>query len=161
MMGAGKTTVGRIIAEKTGAEFVDLDKVLERKLGRSVSQLFKLYGEETFRSHESRVLKDCCQTDAVISTGGGIVTRPENWKEIRRLGRSVFLNVDPDALITRLTTAVKPRPLLQTENWQSKVKELRDQRLPLYSEADITVDLGSMELEEAAALVLREAPHPW
>ncbi len=154
MMGCGKTTIGRLLADKLAVPFCDTDQILQHRLGRPIHQLFELYGEETFRLHESRVLRDLDRDDRVLATGGGIVVRSENWPELERLGRTVFLDVAESTLIERLRTAKKRRPLLETENWEHKVHELRTKRLPLYSQAQIRVELQDDDFEAVVAQIL-------
>ena len=122
MMGAGKTIVGRTIAAKFDVPFNDTDKLLEYKLGRPVHQLFQLYGEAAFRAHEASILSSIEAHPSVLATGGGIVLSDENWTEIRRIGVSIFLDVDIDVLVHRLRTAKKRRPLLEVPNWEETVR---------------------------------------
>lgn len=158
MMGCGKTTIGRMLAERLQVPFCDTDHLLQHRLGRPIHQLFELYGEDTFRRHESRILKDLPREDRVLATGGGIVVRPENWPELERLGTTVFLDVAEQALIERLKTAKKRRPLLETENWEQKVHELRTQRLPLYSQAQIRVVLERDDFDSVVGQILERLP---
>src|SRR3954464_1775303 len=82
MMGAGKTSLGRSLAGLSGREHLDTDHLLQRRLGRPIPQLFNIYGEATFRDHETSILKGLEPGPSVISTGGGIVLRPVNWVEM-------------------------------------------------------------------------------
>lgn len=154
-MGSGKTTVGRALAARLGVPFKDTDKILHHILGRPVHQLFQFYGEEAFRQHETRMLQDLECEDCVLSTGGGTILRDENWKELRRLGKTVFLDVDVNVLKKRLETAKKRRPLLEVPEWQDKVTELITERRELYQKADICLSLGDQEHEEVMEMVLR------
>jgi shikimate kinase len=153
MMGSGKSTVGRALAVHLDCPFQDTDVMLEHRLGRQISQLFDLYGEEAFRHHETAVLKSLELQNRVLATGGGIVLRDENWSEFRRLGRSVFLHVHVDLLIDRLDRSARRRPLLQTENWEQKLRDLYDFRMPLYRKADIVVDIDERPIEEVAEAI--------
>ncbi|MEX2243640.1 MAG: shikimate kinase [Fimbriimonadaceae bacterium] len=153
MMGSGKTTVGRIIAARLEVPFKDTDKLIQHKLGRAVHQLFLHYGEDAFRQHESRVLQDLPDEDCVISTGGGTVLREENWKELRRLGTTVFLDVDVEVLKSRLKVARKVRPLLEVPGWEDRVEQILEERRPMYEQADIVVRLIGQEAPEVADLV--------
>jgi len=154
MMGSGKTTVGRRAAELADLPFADTDQMLVRKLGRPVHQLFQFYGEDAFRLHETKVLADLELGTGVLATGGGIILREENWDEMRRLGRTIFLRVPEGLLIERLATAKKRRPLLETENWEERVSDLLAKRLPLYLKADYVVDAEENCIETAAGRVL-------
>jgi shikimate kinase len=117
-------------------------------------QVFKLYGEATFREHETAVLRRLQPGPSVISTGGGIILRPENWDELRRLGTTVYLRASVEALIERLATSKKRRPLLQRENWREHVKELVEQREPLYLQADLVVKVGEKDIQGSAKDVI-------
>lgn len=149
MMGAGKTTLGRALAERSGRTFKDTDQMLQLRLGRAIAQIFQVYGEPTFRDHESNVLKGLESGPFVVSTGGGIVLRPENWVEMRRLGLIIYLRAAPEILIERLEKSKKKRPLLDTEDWETRLKELLEEREPLYQQADVVIELNDVELDNA------------
>lgn len=153
MMGSGKSTVGRLLADSLDVPFEDTDSLLEYRLGRSVSQLFGLFGEETFRQHETATLRSLESDDGVLATGGGIVTRDENWAEFARLGVSVFLDVDRDILVGRLEQSKRRRPLLETENWEMKLDELLKVRRPMYEKADFRVQVKDEQFEEVAGMI--------
>ena len=157
MMGSGKTTVGRIIAGRLGAPLRDTDKLLQHMLGRPVHQIFRHYGEDAFRQHETRLLQGLGAQDGVLSTGGGTVTREENWAELRRLGKTVFLDVEVEVLKARLKIAKKQRPLLEVPGWESRVEELLSERRPMYERAEVVLRLKEQEAEDGASLVMKEA----
>lgn len=153
MMGAGKSAIGRSLATLSGRTHVDTDLLLQRRLGRPIPQLFRIYGEQAFRDHETSILRGLEPAKSVISTGGGIVLRPANWTELRRLGMTIFVKVEASELIARLATSKKKRPLLQVEEWQGKVVEIYEQRMHLYTQADLIVEISGMDIESAARLV--------
>lgn len=154
MMGSGKTTVGRTVATRLGVPFKDSDKMLQHILGRPVHQIFQYYGEDAFRQHETRLLKDMPAEECVLSTGGGTVIRDENWPELRRLGKTVFLDVDVEVLKARLATAKKIRPLLEVPGWEDRVSELLAERRPKYERADVVLRLKDEDSEAVAEKVL-------
>lgn len=154
MMGVGKSTMGSILAAATGRDHLDTDRLLTNKLGRPIPQLFQIFGEATFRDHETAILKSLKPGPYVISTGGGIVLREANWVEMRRLGITIFLDVPVDVLIERLERSKKRRPLLQGEGMEDKVMSILEQRMPLYRQADVHVHLDDGDAEEGAARVL-------
>jgi shikimate kinase len=156
MMGSGKTTIGRELARLSGREFVDLDAVMQRRLGRTVRSLFKVYGEETFRDHETQALRSLQPGNFVLATGGGVVLREQNWIEMRRLGITVFLDVAWEQLVVRLGRGRQRRPLLQTEDWEQRARELYEARRPLYLQADVIVPLNDQLVTPAARRVLEE-----
>lgn len=154
MMGSGKTTVGRELAQRLDLPFKDTDKMLAHLLGRPEHELFRFYGEEAYRQHESRMLRDMQVEDAVLSTGGGIVTVDANWVEFRRLGRTVFLDVEESVLKTRLSTAKKRRPLLEVPDWKDRLSQLMAERRAQYENADIHVRLREEGIDEVVEIVL-------
>src|SRR4051794_13739349 len=107
MMGVGKSAVGRELAVRTGRSFLDTDQLLQHRLGRPVSQLFQIYGEDAFREHETSILRSLEPCDAILSTGGGVVTREANWVELRRLGTVAYLKATEEEIIARLTVSKK------------------------------------------------------
>ena len=119
-----------------------------------MSQIFQVYGEQTFRDHETSILKGLEPGHYVLATGGGIVMRPENWLELRRIGLTIFLNATPDTIIERLENSKKRRPLLETENWQDRARSILESRLPLYDQADLKVSVDGLELDTAPGKVL-------
>ncbi len=154
MMGSGKSTVGRILAEETGVPFADSDAVLEVKMGRTISQMFNLYGEDAFRSHETAVLRSFQPDPGILATGGGIVTREENWDEFERLGQTIFLDVREDVLLARLAASNRKRPLLEFEDWEERFRQLMARRRPLYERADYHVEIGDEEFEDVVDKIL-------
>lgn len=153
-MGAGKSSVGRALAELASRTFDDTDSLLQRRLGRSIPELFRLYGEEAFRAHETAVLRSLHPEPNVLATGGGIVLRPENWVEMRRLGTTIFLHASPEILLARLEASKKRRPLLETPDWQGRALDILEQRLPIYRQADIVVSMDDAPIEGAAQRIL-------
>src|SRR5688572_21632380 len=151
MMGSGKSTVGRLLAERASRRFLDTDQLVVHRLGRPVHQLFSVYGQEAFRDHESSILKSLQPDDYVLATGGGIVLRQANWKELKRLGVVAFLDLPLEILAQRLERSAKRRPLLEVEDWEGRLAEIFEERRPLYEKADLCLKLESEDLDEAAA----------
>lgn len=157
MMGSGKTTVGRMLAERHDLPFLDTDQMLINRLGRPIHQLFQLYGEKAFRDHETSVLSSLDPQHAILSTGGGIVLREANWEQFKRLGKTVTLDASIPVLISRLENAKRRRPLLETDNWQETLKNIYDARRHLYLQSDVIIDISDKELPEIVELVEKEA----
>lgn len=139
--------MGRYLATQTGRPFIDTDLLIQHRFGRPISQIFQLYGEDAFRDHETSVLKTLDREPSVISTGGGIVLRPENWDEMRRLGTIVYLKAPLQVLLDRLEASKKKRPLLQSEDWAARVEALLEARRPLYEQADLVVEVSDSDIE--------------
>lgn len=138
-MGAGKTTLGRALAKELDIQFIDLDSYIEKRLCKSVSQIFAENGEEGFRDIERRILHEVGDFEnVVISTGGGTPCFFDNIEYMNRQGATVFLDVPVERLFIRLKIARKKRPLIMEKNDD----ELRDfiteqlaKRMPYYSKA--------------------------
>jgi shikimate kinase len=154
MMGAGKSSVGRALAELTGRAFEDTDQLLQRRFGRAVHQIFSIYGEECFRQHENSILKSLEPSEIILATGGGIVTQESNWIELKRLGTTIYLKSSLEHIIHRLEHSKKVRPLLQTENWKERVETIFQARQHLYERADLTLELDGVDQKEAAAKII-------
>lgn len=155
MMGVGKSAVGRSLAKIAGREFQDTDLILQSLLGKSIAQIFETYGEPAFRDHEHGVLKRLVPEPIVLSTGGGIVLRPDNWHELRRLGTTVYLEAKPETLIARLSASKKKRPLLFGDAWEERLRAMLAARAPLYQLADIAVSVDGKEVDAVASELLQ------
>lgn len=140
-MGCGKTTVGRVLAQQTGARFVDMDAYIEQDAGMTVSAIFDRFGEADFRRRE----RDACralaeQSGLIVASGGGALTFPENVKALSRTGCIVLIHVTPAVVLERLQGDTT-RPLLARPDKEQAVQDLFARRLPLYrAAADIEVD---------------------
>lgn len=136
MPGSGKSTVGRHLARRLGVPFVDLDHRLEQVLGCSIRTYFERQGEAAFRDEETRLLAEVAQQPGplVLSTGGGVVLRPENREALHQCGHVLYLRASPDDIYRRVRHD-QARPLLQVANPLERLRELYSQRDPLYREA--------------------------
>ena len=142
-MGAGKTTVARILARRLDRAFFDTDHEIERRTGVKVPVIFDIEGEAGFRLRETQALVElAAQDNVVLATGGGIVLSAENRALLKERGLVVYLRAQPRDLWYR-TRHDKNRPLLQTADPLGRLQELYELRDPLYTEvADIIVDTG-------------------
>ena len=158
MMGSGKTSTGRPLAERLGYGFVDADAVIEQAAGCSIPDIFDRDGEAGFRSLESQVLSAISQRHSlVVATGGGVVTQPENWGMLHS-GIVIWLDVVPDQLLQRLNADSTVRPLLQTTDPEAALNALLNERRPLYAEADLTVVINDETPEAVADGILQLVP---
>ncbi len=151
MMGVGKSTVGIKIAELTDRIWYDTDVVISDRHGR-ISDIFEFYGEAHFRTLETNVVRELVEKDRlVISTGGGLVLKPENSELLRRSGKIFFLRASYDTLISRVV-ADETRPLLKdTGKTSETLKRLLAERTPVYEHvADYIVDTDGKSIEEVA-----------
>lgn len=140
-MGAGKSTIGRLLAAELSLSFRDSDRVIEDRTGADIPWIFDMEGEEGFRERETAVLSELSrERDAVIATGGGIVLRAQNRDMMKKSGCVCYLTASIDQLVER-TARDKKRPLLQVENPRQKIIDLLALRDPLYRDAaDLVVN---------------------
>jgi shikimate kinase len=168
MMGAGKSTIGQLLAQSLGYRFFDTDTLIERVAGQSISQIFASTGEAEFRQLETQVLAELsAYTRSVIATGGGIVSRQQNWSYLRH-GIVIWLNVPLDVLYNRIKKDTT-RPLLQTTDPLAKLQLLLQERRSLYAQADVEISISATDsaqqvaermLEEIPKLLKPETPEP-
>src|SRR5262245_55445544 len=154
----GKTTVARLLAEALGWRFVDADALLEERAGRTIREVFAEEGEAAFRALESGLLGELCRLERhVIATGGGVVLRPENRKQLRDSGAVIWLTADAETVWRRLQgdpTTADRRPAL-TVGGRAEVEELLKVRAPLYREvAHLVVDTGGRSPEDVVAVIV-------
>ena len=147
MAGCGKSTVGKVLSEKLGKELVDTDQMIENVENMPIPEIIEKFGEVHFRNCENAaVILAGREKECVIATGGGVITRPENYNPLKQNGIMVFINRDADLLPT------KGRPLSQMHG----VKALYEKRMPLYRQfADIEID-GNGTVEEVAERIIKE-----
>lgn len=140
-MGAGKSTIGRLLASELNFNFRDSDRVIEERTGADIPWIFDMEGEEGFRERETAVLRELAgEVDTVVATGGGIVLREQNRELMKSAGFVCYLTASIDQLVER-TARDKKRPLLQVENPRQKIIDLLTLRDPLYqSAADFIVN---------------------
>lgn len=140
LMGAGKSTVGRRLAQKLGLPFRDADHEIEAAAGMSITDIFAIHGEEHFRDGERRVIARLLQEGPIVlATGGGAFMNPETRARIAESGISVWLRADLDVLMRRVRKRAT-RPLLQTPDPEGTMRRLMELRHPVYATADLTVD---------------------
>lgn len=152
MMGVGKTTVGHLLAQHLRYRFFDTDILLEKVAGQTITEIFAQQGEESFRNLETKVLGELSAcVRSVISTGGGIVLRQQNWSYLHQ-GLVVWLDAPVEVLSDRLSND-KQRPLLQETDAVAKLSSLLEQRRDLYAEADVRI---SIEKEQTPLDVLTQ-----
>ncbi len=153
MMGAGKTTVGKLLAQQLGKTFVDSDEEIQQRTGVTIPHIFDVEGEAGFRQRETNVIQDLVRLDnMVLATGGGAVLNGQNRDALRGNGIVIYLRSSVHDLWQR-TRHDRNRPLLQTADPRTTLKDLYEQRDPLYSQvADLVISTGK---QSAHSLVMQ------
>jgi shikimate kinase len=156
-MGAGKSSIGRRLEQRTGFPRFDTDELVAAKFGLPISGIFELHGETVFRDAETETLTKLeANRASIIVTGGGILLRRNNADLLQRLGFIVYLMADEETLFDRASKR-SSRPLLQTDDPRRTMKELLQVRVPLYEKAaDTIVDTSYLNHDAVADLILRE-----
>lgn len=151
-MGSGKSTVGKKLAKLLNFEFLDLDERIENEIGMRISHFFEREGEEAFRRIENQVLKETkTLQNCVIATGGGCPCYHNNMQWINENGISVFIDLSPKALFSRLTHAKEERPLIQKLNDEELLNAIiirLEARMPFYSQAHISTSGINLQLDD-------------
>ena len=161
-MGAGKTSIGKRLAEHFGLPFADADRQIEAQTGASVSMIFDCEGEAGFRARERALLAELLSgTGHVIATGGGAVLDPGNRQLLRERGFIVHLHADVQAQLKRLARD-RTRPLLQRDDREAVLHRLAAERAPLYADvADLRYDTSHQSCSEAAGALAQLLATCW
>lgn len=150
-MGAGKTTIGRLLAQQLELDFLDTDQEIERRTGADIPWIFDVEGEAGFRDREQRVIDELTLRDGVVlATGGGAVLRPENRSALAGRGEVIYLHASLAQQLKR-TERDRNRPLLQVDDPESRLRELMAERDPLYREiADHVIETDGLSARTVA-----------
>ena len=154
MMGCGKSQTGIKLAELLRYKYIDLDSLIENLTKKSINKIFKDDGEEKFRELETNCLKETIKIPSlVISTGGGIVTKPENWGILRQ-GIIIWIDLNKEIALERLKNDIDNRPLLNAEDLNNLYTSIFQSRKNLYSQADIRIDVNKENVDEVAKKII-------
>lgn len=147
LMGAGKSTIGRRLAQELGKQFRDSDSEIEKKTGVSIDVIFDIEGEQGFRARETGILKELVEERGIVlATGGGAVLAPENRELLRDNGLVIYLKATAEHLAGRVRLD-RRRPLLQSGDKLAKIHELMIQRDPIYQQlADMVVETNNRSI---------------
>jgi len=161
MMGAGKTTVGRMVARRLKRPFYDSDHEIERRCGVRIPLIFDIEGETGFRAREAQVIADLCALQGIVlATGGGAVLAEENRRQLAAHGNVVYLHARPGFLWQRVRHD-RNRPLLATPDPHKRLEDLYAERDPLYREtADIVLDTGKQSVQSLVKDLLANLEAP-
>lgn len=155
-MGAGKTVVGEALAKKLNKEFVELDSLIERKAGKSITEIFQQDGEIAFRALEIEVTKEVAKgKNLVIACGGGLVLNKINIDRLRNESIIVYLTASPRAILKRILNNGEERPLLKTPNKALEIQELLKFRKPFYERAaDIKINTSKLDIDSVTEQII-------
>ena len=153
-MGAGKTSVGRIVAEQLHFEFLDTDELIQTRTGRTIADIFARDGEPAFRELERQVVRELSERKStLISTGGGLPTNPENMQSLKEHALVACLWASPEKIWERVRNQ-SHRPLLNDPDPQKKIRDLLAIRAPFYREADVLINTDLRSAREVAQQIV-------
>jgi len=157
MMGAGKSTVGRLLARQCGFEFIDCDRELEARSGVPIATMFEIEGEPSFRRREAALIDELTQRPRVVlATGGGAILDAESRRRLRERGLVIYLRASLDEILRR-TQKDRARPLLQTDDRRGRIVQLLAEREPLYEQtAHVTVQSNAGNPNRLVARLLQD-----
>jgi shikimate kinase len=156
MMGTGKTAVGRTLAKRLKRPFYDTDHLIEEREGRTIPAIFESNGEAYFRDVETAIIREvAARPVGVIATGGGALLRGENRAALKQRGVLVWLQADLKTMVNR-TKRRSTRPLLNMQDRSAQLAGLLAERMPLYAEADISVDSTDQNVEAVAQRIMKQ-----
>jgi len=156
-MGCGKSTLGKGLAKHAGLQFVDMDHYIEKRNCKTVPQLFEEFGEEGFRKRERKALEELSEfTDVVIATGGGAPCFFDNIDLMNRTGKTIFLNIDPKILASRLLNSKTERPLIKGKSKEELIDfidETLKKRNAYYKQAHYQITKPNVDLDELVEMI--------
>jgi len=157
LMGAGKTTIGRLLAKSLGLPFYDSDKAIEDVTGVDIATIFEFEGEDGFRIRENKMIKELTDIEGIVlATGGGVILDAGNREQLKEHGFVVYLECSVDRLVER-TARTSQRPLLNIDEPRAKIEALINEREALYQEcADFIIDSGKMQSKAVVSEIIRE-----
>jgi XRE family aerobic/anaerobic benzoate catabolism transcriptional regulator len=155
LRGAGKSAIGRRLARRLRAPFVELDRRVEEAAGLSLDEIFALHGQDYYRRLERDALEQVLAADrpVVLATGGGIVTSPDTYALLRRRALTVWLRADAEDHWNRVVQQGDRRPMADNPEAMAELRRLWAEREPLYAEADHVIDTSRLGVDEAAAAI--------
>ena len=153
--GAGKSSIGRLVAIALGRPFLDFDLEIQRRSGKSLSRLFAENGEDAFRAREVALTRELLAAPPmVLAPGGGWVTNPEVVPLVRPPGRIIHLRISPAAALRRLGRSRVVRPLLKSDDPLAALDRLWTSRAELYAQADLEIDVEAVDSQQVVKQVV-------
>ena len=154
MMGCGKSQTGPKLAQLLSYKYIDLDSLIEKLAKKTINKIFSNSGEDKFRELETNCLKETIKIPSlVISTGGGIVSTPQNWGILRQ-GIIIWLDVEKNIVIKRLKDDIENRPLLQEGNLNNLYTNILESRKNLYAQADLRIEVNNEDVDQVAKKII-------
>lgn len=156
-MATGKTTLGKELSKSLGMKFLDADKIIEEKVEMTIPEIFGKHGEEYFRLVEKETIKDISKSqDKIVSCGGGVCLDPENIRNIKKMGKVILLEADPETISGRIKNDIS-RPLLKDKDKIEEIKKIMDERRDSYHKsADIIIDTSGKSVFNIIDEILRK-----
>jgi shikimate kinase len=156
MRGSGKTTIGKLLARRLGKQYIEMDELIVQRLGLSISEIVDTYGWQKFRDAEAEITLEVGGVDDVVNaTGGGVVTRDENIRELKKKGKLVWLKANTDTLLKRIGNG-QSRPSLTGKSPREDMKAVMAERSPIYQRAaDFIVDTEGKQPEEIVDAIVK------
>ncbi len=156
MRGSGKTIIGKLLAKRLGKQFIEMDELIVQRLGQSIPEIVQRYGWGKFRDTEEEITREVAGLDNVVNaTGGGVVTREENIRELKKKGKLVWLKADTDTLLKRIGNS-QSRPSLTGKSQREDMEAVMAERSPIYQRAaDFIVDTENKTPEEIAEVIAK------
>jgi len=157
MRGSGKTAIGKLLAKRLGKQFIEMDELIVQRLGQTIPEIVQRYGWQKFRDVEAEITHEVAGLDNVVNaTGGGVVTREENIRELKKKGKLVWLKADLDTLLRRIGGNDQSRPSLTGKPQREDMEAVLAERSPIYERvADFIVDTEDKMPEEVAEAIAK------
>lgn len=156
LMGSGKTTVGKVLANKLTKKFIDTDELIEKQEKISINEIFSSFGESCFRTLETEMIKKVCKSqNQIISTGGGIVEKPENIKILKKKSVVFYLYAPVEELFERIKNE-KNRPLLNNDAPKWALEKLFQKRESLYEQCDVKIETSGKSIDQITEEIIEK-----
>ncbi|MCD8036580.1 MAG: shikimate kinase [Clostridiales bacterium] len=154
-MGCGKTTIGKKLARANDCVFIDMDDEIEKRAGMKITDIFEKYGEAEFRKMETELCEELSvRQGCVIATGGGVIKSEKNMELLKKNGIVLYIKASPEHIYNNIR-GDKSRPLLNGGNKMKKIRDMMEERRPLYEErSDVEADITGMKSSEAVGLIM-------
>lgn len=154
-MGTGKSIVGRQLAYQLKRKFIDIDKLIELREKRQISEIFAKEGEPYFREIEKNILEAASIKDNfIVACGGGIVIEPDNIRIMKQTGKIICLTAKPEVILKRIQGHLH-RPLLNVDNPNQKIEKLLEKRAPFYAQSDVTIDTTELAISRVVDEIIK------